>query len=288
MDEIPIYESKPCSEGNEKKILVLSGAGVKAIVHLGALFALQELGILKGIETFAGTSSGSLVMSLYVLGYTPSELYDFIKLFDFKKLKSISLLNIAQYGLDTGSKIEYVIQKMIERKGFNKNVTLQEIYNKTRKKMIFSTICLNTMQVCYLCHEKYPDLPLWTAIRMSSSIPLIYTPVKYNGEFYIDGGCIDNYPIHLFKNEIHSVIGILILDSNEKIVDINNIETYILRILNCVLVGINYNAKIGYENQTVIVNVQSVHIVDYEIGGEIKDDMFIKGYEATINFFNSK
>ena len=87
------------------------------------------------------------------MGYSPAELYDFIKLFDLNKIKNISILNIHSFGFDTGHKFEYIIKRLIKGKGYSENITLKELYDKTNKKIILVTVCLNTMEVCYLSHE---------------------------------------------------------------------------------------------------------------------------------------
>jgi NTE family protein len=60
--------------------MVLSGGGVKAVAHIGALKALHELHLLDSIEIFVGTSIGSIIATLYVLGMTPDEMLIFIKM----------------------------------------------------------------------------------------------------------------------------------------------------------------------------------------------------------------
>lgn len=274
-----------------KKNLVLCGGGVKGIAHVGALFALTELKCLDKIETFAGTSIGSLVISLYVVGYSASELYDFIKLFDLSKLKNLSILNIQLFGLDTGSRIEYVIKRLIKGKGLNENITLKELFDVKKKKIIFTTVCVNTMDIKYLSHETHPNMPLFLAIRMSISLPFIYVPIKYDKKIYldgdnylyIDGGCFDNYPINIFKNDEKNTLGINLVDSKDVIENIDNLETYILRVLKCLMVGISFNAKKGFENNTIDIHLESINIVNYEIDNNKKDEIFLKGYKSVIN-----
>ena len=33
------------------------------------------------------------------------------------------------------------------------------------------------------------------------SLPLIFHPVEYNGDLYVDGGILDNFPIHVFDGK---------------------------------------------------------------------------------------
>ena len=50
--------------------IALSGGGIRGIAHAGVLQALLENNI--NIDVIGGTSSGSMVASLYAMGYEPS------------------------------------------------------------------------------------------------------------------------------------------------------------------------------------------------------------------------
>lgn len=58
--------------------LALSGGGVKGAAHIGVIKALEENGIK--IDIIGGTSAGSIVATLYAMGYTPNEM---LKLFNY-------------------------------------------------------------------------------------------------------------------------------------------------------------------------------------------------------------
>ena len=52
--------------------LALSGGGIKGAAHIGVLEALREENI--SITHISGTSSGSIVATLFAIGYTPEEI----------------------------------------------------------------------------------------------------------------------------------------------------------------------------------------------------------------------
>ena len=52
--------------------VALAGGGLKGLAHIGALKALEELGVK--IEYLSGTSSGSIFASFYAMGYTTEEI----------------------------------------------------------------------------------------------------------------------------------------------------------------------------------------------------------------------
>ena len=58
--------------------LALSGGGVRGAAHIGAIRALEENGI--NVTAVSGTSAGSIVASLYGMGYKEDEI---IKLFRY-------------------------------------------------------------------------------------------------------------------------------------------------------------------------------------------------------------
>ena len=54
--------------------LALSGGGAKGFAHVGALKAMEELGIRP--DLISGVSAGSLIGALYADGYSPDEMLD--------------------------------------------------------------------------------------------------------------------------------------------------------------------------------------------------------------------
>ena len=57
--------------------IALSGGGIRGIAHAGVLKALEDNNIK--IDIIGGTSAGSLVASLYAMGYSPYYIYILFK-----------------------------------------------------------------------------------------------------------------------------------------------------------------------------------------------------------------
>lgn len=268
----------------KKTTLILSGGGIKGLALIGSFRALESLNVITDITTFAGSSVGALIMSLYVIGYNANELYKFIKFFNFDIIKNIKLLNIfSEFGVDNGQKVEHMLEKLIINKKLDKNITLSDIFNKTGKELIFTSVCLNTTQVSYISYKNYPELPLIQAIRMTISIPWFYSPVLHCSKLYVDGGCIDNYPIHLFKDNLDSVIGIYLLDSYGDIDDITNLETYSIQVVKCFMQGMSFNSTKGYEKNTIFINLKDINIIDYNLSIDKKKELCKIGFKTVMN-----
>lgn len=103
--------------------LALAGGGVKGAAHIGAIKALEENGIK--IDAIAGTSIGSIVASLYAMGYTTDKMLEIFKYFakeivrtdpkyfagNLKKSK-----RLLGYGLLSGENTEIAVKECAKQK----------------------------------------------------------------------------------------------------------------------------------------------------------------------------
>jgi NTE family protein len=264
---------------NRKK-LVLSGGGLKGIALIGAIKALKDLGCLNIIDTIVGSSVGALIGILLTVGYSPEDLYDFMMAFNIGVLGNFNFNNLTHFGLDDGNKVTITIKTLLKSKGFDDNITFIELYEKTKIKYIITATCVNTKNIIYYSYETYPQMNVITAVRMSISIPLYFTPVLYEGKLFIDGGCIDNYPIQLLKNDINDVIGIYLSDIREVVENINNIEDYIMGVIDTLFEGVAHNSLKGYEQCTIRLNVSRVTMANLNMDMDKKQELLNFGYNT--------
>lgn len=282
-EHIPEYHPKRYHFFDNKSVLILSGGGIKGIAFIGALKALDSYHLLDNITTFVGSSVGTLINFLYILGYAPDELYDFVKKFDLGKLKNLQPeLLLDKYGLDDGTRIINTLKKFISNRQLNPKITFKELYDLTGKKLITTTVSLNNMRPCYMSHETHPQLEVCHAIRMSISIPFIFTPVIYQDTYYIDGGCIDNFPIHLFKDQMDQIIGICLMESCESQLKINNIEEYMSIVLQCIVTGITFNSVKDVEKQVIQIHLPKASIFEFNINENVKNNLYKIGYNTVM------
>ena len=69
------------------KNLVFEGGGVKGIAYIGAMQALDENGLLKGVKRVAGTSAGAINACLFALDYSIKEQQKILEDLDFNKFE---------------------------------------------------------------------------------------------------------------------------------------------------------------------------------------------------------
>lgn len=180
--------------------LIFSVGGIDGLSYIGCLKALEECDELEHVNTIIGCSSGSIISSLIVLGYKSNEIEKIISEIDFGKLININIEDFVSIdedlGLENGEKLIKLISLFILHKTGKTDITFQELYNLTKKKLIIGSVCLNTESLEYFEHEKSPDMSIALAMRMSCSIPILFTPVTYKNRLYVDGGILGRYPIN--------------------------------------------------------------------------------------------
>ena len=181
--------------------LALSGGGVKGAAHIGAIKALEENNIK--IDAVSGTSIGSIVASLFAMGYTSDQMLEIFEHFSkeiFRAEPNYIVSNVKKSGRIlgkgalSGETIELAITECAK---------LKQISNITDIKM---PICIPTVDIInckkyvftnkeFDDKEKYiNDISIGKAVRASCSYPAIFAPCEYKTHKFVDGGVLDNVP----------------------------------------------------------------------------------------------
>ncbi len=191
--------------------IALSGGGIRGIAHAGVLKGLEENNIK--IDIIGGTSSGSMIASLYAMGYSPYYIYILFKKYA-KKMIEINtgpiisgirniLINkkLSISGLKTGKSIETIFNEVALKKGIKtiENIKMPIVIPTVdladSKEYIFTNIKPED-------NEQYiTDISVGKAVRASSSFTGIYSPCEYRKHLFIDGGALDNIPVHEVKKQ---------------------------------------------------------------------------------------
>jgi NTE family protein len=178
-----------------------------------------------------------------------------------------------------------ILEKLFENKGYSKDITFADVYKRTNIKLIIVTTNLNNSSLEYLSIDSTPNLKISTAVNMSSAIPILCSPVTYNNNLYIDGGCLNNYPIDIFKNNLDNVIGIHLYDTVTTC-KITNLENYLINTIRIMFNNFCKKNADGYENYTI--NIEAItDFIDYNISdNKRKKQLFDIGYNKAIEFLN--
>lgn len=188
--------------------LIFEGGGVKGLAYIGALEILESKGIIQDIQRFGGTSAGAINATLLSLGYSREKQKDILWKMDFRKFQDGTCFfsNIARvfqrFGWFKGDFFKKWIGDLIEEKLGNRKATFKDLKAKGRPDLyVYGTnLCTHFGEVFSIEHT--PDMCIADAVRISMSIPLYFTAIrKAKNDVYIDGGCLNNYPVKLFDRE---------------------------------------------------------------------------------------
>ena len=260
--------------------VVLSGGGLRGIAYIGVLRALEEFSLTNQIKCYAGASIGGVAAALISLGYTYSELYDFVKNFNYDLISDIQLMGIlSNFGLETGLKIERFLQALIHRKTDKRELTFKEHHEITGKILVLNATCLNTGKVEHFSAVSHPNMPVYLALRMTISIPMLIAPVCYKNKLYADGGMLENFPLKLFPAD--KTLGIRFSRSIQSNDTIDSFEEYCVKTLSCVYQEMNRlkDERISGYNQVVITLPFSTF--QLELDKKTRKMMFREGYLET-------
>lgn len=155
------------------------------MAHIGAIKALEEENIK--IDYISGTSSGSIVASLYACGYSTDQMYDIfkkyaknIRYFDYKNVIKfckdlIFRQDIRVSGLNSGDSIYNLAKDVTQAKGI-KNIS------EVQMPLLIPALNINTEKLYVFYSKNSPtssdsdvkyikDIELASAIRASCSYP---------------------------------------------------------------------------------------------------------------------
>lgn len=275
--------------------LSLAGGGVKGAAHIGVLKALEEGNI--EFDFISGTSSGSIVATLYACGYQADEIYKLFKKY-CREIKYVDYKNIVKAmwglltkrkiiinGLTSGEKIEQIICQACKIKKIN-NI------NQIKKKLIIPSVDLHNGKV-YIFQsipklknnrallsdkvEYVDDVEIGKVVRASCSYPGVFSPMKYKSTELIDGGIRENVPWKELKQiGVDKVISVVFENeikenkccSNIIEVVANSIEILSHELSNYELIGADYLIKIRTKKVSLLdmSKIDMLYQLGYKIG----------------------
>lgn len=268
--------------------LVVSGGHMKSISCIGCLAYLQEVGLLASIRNFIGTSAGSIMCLFAVLGFRPQDMVRFLmqnltndEISDFNIDNVFGILDT--YGLSDGANIERFVSLMLHEKLKLNDITFIDLAKQTGKNLVVCVSNITKHQAEYWSVDTTPNVSVVTAIRASCSLPLIFTPVKYHDDLYIDGGLFDNFPMNYFQeSNLKDVLGINVMSSNLPN-KVGNITDYIYLVLQLVLKRITETHENDPKNNVVTLELQDtmwVSLTDMRINisKDVIEEYIMIGY----------
>ena len=204
---------------SEVENLAFEGAGIRGIAYCGAIQELESRSMMGSVERVAGTSAGAIIALMVCLGYSGKDIEELIGKTNFKNFNDGRYLFIGginrlnkYFGWYRGKVVETWLEKIIEQKIGNPEITFEELHQKGFKDLYVTGTCLNKQKLIIFSYQSYPNMKVKDAVRISMSIPLYFEAVfidangrivqhpkqKQGLDVMVDGGITGNFPIHVF------------------------------------------------------------------------------------------
>src|SRR5665647_2335967 len=244
------------SKAKYKIGLVLSGGGARGFAHLGVMQALNDAGIFP--DVISGTSAGALAGVLYADGNTPKEIH---KIMNSGSRLDFMRPTLPREGLLQIGGVIKILKTYLHAKTFE----------ELKIPLYVTATDLNNGKAVYFSKGE-----LINPIIASASIPVLFQPVIINGICYVDGGVLDNLPLHPIENKCKYLIGSFVnpVGYMEKISGLINIaeRTFMLSMSK----EINEKAK-RFDLFIAPLKLGTYGILDPEKA----EELFSIGYRAT-------
>ena len=265
--------------------LLICGGGFKFFYIVGALKYLAEINILYSINEYIGVSAGAVLALFFNIGYTLDELDTFFLEFNFEKMLDPHIDSLLDNkGLDDGELKKFIIQHFLKNKNYHPSVTFKELYEMTNKKLTFFVTNITINKLEEINYETYPDMPVWIGIGMTTALPILYQPIIYNNNYFVDGAVFDNYPIELYSEE--NILGINLITNVSNIDFDIDFFNYIIKLMYMSHHWKIINKNNAFKHCTITISTNdSSDMFNPEVSLEIRKNRINDGYESAVAHF---
>lgn len=271
--------------------IAISGAGPAGIIQVGMVQQALADGVfaVENIKSFHGTSAGSILSLLLLIRVPIEEIVDYVVLRPFEKWLKYDVARFYENkGMVSSECLSEFIAPFFHAYDFPLKITLQELYERTGVEFYVYTTNVVTLESVKLHHSTHPELPAIQAIMMSANMPILFTPIKYEGVYYIDGGVRTHCPPIPFPEE-----NVLTFDISNRPASNNLDDTryYFYYLLTMTYHTISNNKcppkghLIEYNDYT-ISDIEDWKRYIYEV--EYRREMIEVGKKATLRYLENK
>lgn len=279
-----------------KYTCIFGGGAIRGVAYVGALKALDELGV--EIQTLAGSSVGSIIASLLAVGYTTDEIYEIIIGVNFDLFRDIHFGFGKTFALSKGEVFLEWLREVIEKKFYGENYKKGENPSVKFKDLDKDLVIITTDLTNFKCKEfskqETPDFEVATAVRISSSMPGLMSPIRYEDLELVDGDLQKSWPLWKLSENLYP--------KNERVLEFRlegdydrngkNAIDFINTVYSCVTsiatksVVEEYGHKDSFDYVTI--NTGDIVIVDFNLSKNKREELIYTGYKQTLEYFKQE
>lgn len=278
-----------------KYTVIFGGGAIRGVAYVGAVKALQEYNVEIG--TLAGSSVGAVFAGLMAAGYDNDELKELFLNVNFDLFRDIHFGLGKEFALSKGEVFLDWLRELIEKKhygnnykkGANKPVTFGDL----DRELVVITTDLTNFKCKEFSKKETPDFEVAKAIRISSTMPGLMPPYKYENSELVDGDLQKSWPLWKLSDTLNA--------TKDRILEFRlegdyagkgkNAINFINTVYSCVTsVATNFIVEcFGKKDRYdyITLNTGEVVIVDFNQPKEKREHLIQIGYNQTKDYLKN-
>jgi NTE family protein len=174
----------------ERVVLVLSGGGMKAMAHVGAVHALEECGLAPA--ELVGTSGGALIGALAAGGLSYDRLVPLVMGIRREDLVAPARADVFLKGLSAAS-----VLKPEPLRALLRRVLPVTDFSQLLRPLRVTAVDLDSGALVVFGAGGRSDCALADAVYASMALPPYFPPARIGGRRFVDGGVRAVLPLEL-------------------------------------------------------------------------------------------
>lgn len=237
--------------------LALGGGAALGLAHVGVLAALRDADIR--ITQLSGTSAGAVVAALHAFGVGPDRIHDVLAPLTWR---SLSRHSRSRLGLRSNEPLGDTLRQelgdaSIENAAIPLAIVAADIH--TGERVVLTSG------------------PVDGAVRASTAIPGIFTPVRLGDRLLVDGGVVENVPVQPLRRMGSDVVVAVMLGSH---LDFQPVRNVLGVLANAFLIAVNTATRANLAGADVVIAPELAGRSRWSLAE--RDELIRLGYEAGV------
>jgi NTE family protein len=245
-----------------KRILALTGGGVRGCMHLGALHAIstvtQEEYLYKVFQKgIYGISIGAILGSMIGFGIPTHRLMQNVDVFtrashvfEFKDI----LGTFSRKGISTGDSIHGMLRELFHKEGLD----LDSL--RIGDSRVPLHILATDVQSCKVITFGN-SVKLWDALRASFSLPVLFTPHVIGSRIYVDAACLVHTPYcNIPREDRNDVLMIALTKKPSENIHEDDLGGFLFRIMSMASIREIKQAVSKYPEHVCVIEESTIGV----------------------------
>lgn len=282
---------------NIKIPMTFEGGGVRGTAYIGALKALEELGIYPC--AISGSSAGAIIAAFAASGFTADEMLILMNEKDFGefldpvcKIPVLRLLiAYLQKGFFKGRNFYEWMESNLEIKLKKSLSDFSPTFADIDMPLIITATNITHKRLVVASQQNTRILPIADAVRMSMSLPFVFVPVKISSCEIVDGGVTNNFPCKELRELISDkpILAFRLQTEEESSSHSKGWFNFLGSLMDSAIRSAAHSQEFTVENlYTIHLPTLGVGVADFHISPEKKIQLYEAGYNATLAYFHSE